>query len=138
MEQAYAELRHRKLCHTLSREGKVWALEWSVLRVLRSEGLVSELDRRSRPKRVRPDGEESRPNRSWRYDITRVPTRDGDWFWVPILDACSRKICGWTGDGRSAGSVRPHRPGPAPPRPRPSPTRPDRPSTDRPQRCRST
>ncbi|MFH1329380.1 MAG: hypothetical protein ABIJ48_01780 [Actinomycetota bacterium] len=28
-EERLAHLRHRKLCHTLSREGRVWVSEWS-------------------------------------------------------------------------------------------------------------
>jgi transposase InsO family protein len=65
-----------------------------VLRILRAEGRVPVYVRRSRPKRPRPEVDESEPNRSWRYDITTFPTLAGDYHLVPVLDGCSRKIVG--------------------------------------------
>jgi transposase InsO family protein len=89
-----AHLRHRKLAHTLSRQGRVFCSESSVLRELRSAGLVPAYQRRSRPSRPRPLTDESEPNRTWPYDITTLPTLHGDYHLVPVLDACSRKIVG--------------------------------------------
>jgi putative transposase len=89
-----AGLRHRKLCHTLSRQGRAFVSPSSVLRVLRSAGQVPVYLRRQRPIRPRPHIDESEPNRSWRYDLTSFPTRAGDYHLVPIIDGCSRKIVG--------------------------------------------
>ncbi len=93
-EDALAHLRHRKLCHHLSREGRVFCSESSVLRVLRAAGQVPVYVRRSRPVRARPEVDASAPNRSWGYDLTTFPTRAGDYHLCPVLDACSRKIVG--------------------------------------------
>lgn len=89
-----AHLRHRKLAHALSRQARVFCSESSVLRELRSSGLVPVYQRRSRPSRPRPVTDETEPNRTWRYDITTFPTLHGDYHLVPVLDACSRKIVG--------------------------------------------
>lgn len=93
-DDAYAHLRHRKLTHQLSRDGRVFCSESSVLRVLRADGKIPVYIRRHRPTRPRPEVDESEPNRSWRYDITTFPTIAGDYHLVPVLDACSRKIVG--------------------------------------------
>lgn len=93
-EDELAHLRHRKLAHTLSRQGRVFCSESSVLRELRSAALVPVYQWRSRPSRPRPVTDESEPNRTWRYDITTFPTLHGDYHLVPVLDACSRKIVG--------------------------------------------
>ncbi|MEX1264705.1 MAG: DDE-type integrase/transposase/recombinase [Actinomycetota bacterium] len=93
-EDALAQLRHRKLTHALSRQARVFCSESSVLRELRSAGLVPVYERRSRPSRPRPVTDESVPNRTWRYDLTTLPTLHGDYHLVPVLDACSRKIVG--------------------------------------------
>ncbi|MDP9302671.1 MAG: IS3 family transposase [Actinomycetota bacterium] len=93
-EDELAQLRHRKLAHALSRQARVFCSESSVLRELRSAGLVPAYQRRSRPARPRPVTDESEPNRTWRYDITTLPTLQGDYHLVPVLDACSRKIVG--------------------------------------------
>jgi len=89
-----AALRHRKLTHHLSRTGKVFCSESSVLRELRSAGLVPTYQRRSRPVRPRPTTDETEPNKTWRYDITTLPTSEGPYHLIPVLDACSRKIVG--------------------------------------------
>lgn len=89
-----AHLRHRKLAHALSRQARVFCSESSVLRELRSAGLVPVYRRRSHPSRPRPVTDETEPNRTWRYDITTFPTLSGDYHLVPVLDACSRKIVG--------------------------------------------
>jgi putative transposase len=94
VEDELAHLHHRKLAHQLSRDGRVWCSESSVLRVLRAAGRVPVYTRRSRPSRPRPEVDESEPNRSWRYDITTFPTLAGDYHLVPVMDACSRKIVG--------------------------------------------
>jgi putative transposase len=91
---ALAHLRHRKLTHELSRRGRVFCSESSVLRELRSEGLVPLYQRRSRPVRPRPEVDETEPNRTWRYDITTFPTLSGPFHLVPVLDSCSRMIVG--------------------------------------------
>lgn len=93
-EDALAHLRHRKLAHTLSRQARVFCSESSVLRELRSAGLVPIYQRRSRPCRPRTETDETEPNRTWRYDITTFPTLSGDYHLTPVLDACSRKIVG--------------------------------------------
>ena len=93
-EDELAQLRHRKLAHALSRQARVFCSESSVLRELRSAGLVPAYQRRSRPVRLHPVTDESEPNRTWRYDITTLPTLSGDYHLVPVLDACSRKIVG--------------------------------------------
>jgi transposase InsO family protein len=93
-EDDLAHLHHRKLTHELSRRGRVFCSESSVLRELRRAGLVSPYQRRSRPVRPRPEVDESEPNRTWRYDITTFPTISGPYHLVPVLDACSRKIVG--------------------------------------------
>jgi transposase InsO family protein len=89
-----AHLRHRKLTHTLSRQDKVFCSPSTTLRVLRAESLVPVYQQRSRPLRPRPVTDESRPNKTWRYDFLTFPTRAGDYHLVPVLDACSRKITG--------------------------------------------
>ena len=89
-----AALRHRKLTHHLSRTGEVFCSESSVLRELRAAGLVPVYQRRSRPVRPRPATDETEPNRTWRYDLTTLPTSEGPYHLIPVLDACSRKIVG--------------------------------------------
>ena len=89
-----ADLRHRKLTHTLSRQDKVFCSPSTTLRVLRAESLVPVYHHRSRPARPRPVTDESQPNQTWRYDFLTFPTRAGDYHLVPVLDACSRKITG--------------------------------------------
>lgn len=89
-----AHLRHRKLTHTLSRQDRVYCSPSTTLRVLRAESLVPAYHHRSRPSRPRPVTDESRPNKTWRYDFLTFPTRAGDYHLVPVLDACSRKITG--------------------------------------------
>jgi transposase len=93
-DDALAHLRHRKLTHILSRQGRVFCSESSVLRELQAHGLVPLYQRRSRPARPRPEVDETEPNRTWRYDITTFPTLHGPYHLTPILDACSRKIVG--------------------------------------------
>lgn len=93
-EDRLAHLRHRKLCHQLSREGRVYCSESSVLRVLRAAGKVPRYIRRSRPQRPRPQDRASKPNATWDYDLTEFPTSAGPYFLVPVLDRCSRKIVG--------------------------------------------
>jgi hypothetical protein len=89
-----AHPRHRKLTHTLSRIGRVFCSPSTTLRVLRAENLVPVYHHRSRPARPRPVTDESQPNKTWRYDFLKFPTRAGDYHCVPVLDACSRKITG--------------------------------------------
>lgn len=109
-EDRLAHLRHRKLCHTLSREGRAFVSESSVLRVLRAAGKVPVYVRRARPRRPRPELDESAPNRSWRYDLTRFPTRAGDYHLVPVIDGCSREIVGrYFGPEATSASVQPAR-----------------------------
>jgi len=93
-EQGLAHLRHRKLCHQLSREGRVYCSESSVLRVLRAAGKVPRYIRRHRPERPRSQDRASKPNTCWDYDLTEFPTLAGPYFLVPVLDRCSRKIVG--------------------------------------------
>lgn len=93
-DEAYAHLRHRKLTHQLSRDGRVFCSESSVLRVLRADGKIPVYIRRHRPTRPRSEVDESECNRSWRYDITTFPTIAGDYHLVPVMDGCSRKIVG--------------------------------------------
>jgi hypothetical protein len=89
-----AHLRHRKFPHQLSREGRVFCLESSVLRVLREAGKVPRHIRRSRPERPRAQQRASQPNTCWDFDLTAFPTLAGGYFLVPVLDRCSRKITG--------------------------------------------
>lgn len=93
-DEKLAHLRHRKLTHTLSRQERVFCSPSSTLRVLRAESLVPVYHHRSRPIRPRPEVDESEPNRTWRYDLTELPTVAGPYHLVPVLDACSRKITG--------------------------------------------
>ena len=59
-----ADLRHRKLTHTLSRQDKVFCSPSTTLRVLRAESLVPVYHHRSRPARPRPVTDESQPNQT--------------------------------------------------------------------------
>ncbi|MGH8566386.1 MAG: IS3 family transposase [Gammaproteobacteria bacterium] len=93
-DKRLAHLRHRKLAHTLSRQGRVYCSPSTTLRVLRAENLVPVYHHRSRPARPRPETDESQPNKTWRYDFVTFPTRADDYHLVPVLDACSRKITG--------------------------------------------
>lgn len=93
-DEKLAHLRHRKLTHTLSRAERVFCAPSTTLRVLRAEGLVPVYHHRSRPQRPRPETDESEPNKTWRYDITELPTLAGPYHLVPVLDGCSRKITG--------------------------------------------
>lgn len=93
-EDRLAHLRHRKLCHQLSREGRVYCSESSVLRVLRAAGKVPRYVRRHRPERPRSQDRASRPNTCWDNDLTEFPTLAGPYHLVPELDRCSRKIVG--------------------------------------------
>ena len=93
-EDRLAHLRHRKLCHQLSREARVWCSESSVLRVLREAGKVPRYVRRHRPERPRQQDRASEPNTCWDYDLTEFPTTHGPYHLVPVLDRCSRKIVG--------------------------------------------
>lgn len=86
--------RHRNLTHHLSRQGRVWCSESSTLRVLRAAGKVPIYQRRSKPKRLRPDVDDAQPNQTWRYDGTGIPTRAGLYHLIPVMDSCSRKIVG--------------------------------------------
>lgn len=104
-EEDKAHLRHRKLAHTLSREDRVFCSESSVLRVLRAEGLVATYRRTPRPKRAKPEVPADEPNQSWRYDFTRVPTLAGIWYLLPLLDACSKKIVGWSFEPRETAAM---------------------------------
>jgi len=56
VEDATAHLHHRKLTHTLSRQGRVFCSESSTLRILREEGLVPAYRRTRKPKRTKPEG----------------------------------------------------------------------------------
>lgn len=62
--------------------------------MLRSAGKVPVFQRRSRPRRVKPDVDEALPNTTWRYDSTHIPTRAGLYHLIPVMDGCSRKIVG--------------------------------------------
>ncbi|MGH2724599.1 MAG: IS3 family transposase [Actinomycetota bacterium] len=104
-EEDKAHLRHRKLAHTLSREERAFCSESSVLRVLREEDLVEAYRRTPKPKRAKPDVAADEPNQSWRYDFTRVPTRAGTWYLLPLLDACSKKIVGWSFEPRETAAM---------------------------------
>ncbi len=105
LEEDKAHLRHRKLAHTLSREEQVFCSESSVLRVLRAEDLVAAYRRTPKPKRTKPDVADDEPNQSWRYDFTRVPTLAGVWYLLPLLDACSKKIVGWSFEPRETAAM---------------------------------
>lgn len=63
-EESLAHLRHRKLTHHLSREGRVFCSESSTLRILREAGKVPAYERRRRPVRPRPQMDASEPNRA--------------------------------------------------------------------------
>lgn len=104
-EEIKAHLHHRKLTHTLSREARVFCSESSTLRILRQEGLVPAYQRTPKPKRVKPEVSAERPNQSWRFDFTDVPTRAGTWHLLPLLDACSRKIVGWSFEARETAEM---------------------------------
>ncbi|MGH9002776.1 MAG: DDE-type integrase/transposase/recombinase [Acidimicrobiia bacterium] len=104
-EDDKVHLRHRKLTHTLSREGRVFCSESTTLRVLRAEALVPAYRRTPRPKREKPEVRASEPNQSWRYDFTGVPTADRTWFLLPLLDACSAKIVGWSFEPRQSAAM---------------------------------
>ena len=93
-DDSLAHLRHRKLTHHLSREARVFCSESSTLRVLRAAGKIPVYHRRARPLRPRPEIVAPKPNTAWRYDLTDIPTRAGDYHLVPVLDCCSRKITG--------------------------------------------
>jgi putative transposase len=93
-DKKLAHLRHRKLTHTLSRQGRVFCSPSTTLRVLRDENLVPVYHHRSRPARPRPVTDESAANKTWRYDFLTFPTKAGDYHLVPVLDGCSRKITG--------------------------------------------
>lgn len=93
-EERLAHLRHRKLTHQLSREGRVFCSESSVLRVLRDAGKVPRYIRRARPERGRSQLKPSQPNTAWDYDFTTFPTIAGPYHLVPVIDRCSRKIVG--------------------------------------------
>lgn len=86
--------RHRNLTHHLSRQGRVWCSESSTLRVLRAAGKVPIYQRRSKPKRLKPEVNDAQPNKTWRYDATGIPTRAGFYHLIPVMDSCSRKILG--------------------------------------------
>jgi putative transposase len=100
-----AHLRHRKLTHTLSRQARVFCSESSTLRILREDGLVPAYRRTRKPKRTKPEVPAGRPNQSWRFDFTDVPTRAGTWHLLPLLDACSRKIVGWSFESRETADM---------------------------------
>lgn len=104
-EQAMAHLHHRKLTHTLSRQGRVFCSESTTLRVLREEGLVPTYRRTRKPKRIKPEVPAEQPNQAWRFDFTDVPTRAGTWHLLPLLDACSRKIVGWSFEARETADM---------------------------------
>jgi transposase InsO family protein len=104
-EDATSHLHHRKLTHTLSRQERVWCSESSTLRILRQEGLVPAFRRTRKPKRTKPEVPAERPNQSWRFDFTDVPTRAGTWHLLPLLDACSRKIVEWSFEARETADV---------------------------------
>lgn len=93
-EDRLAHLRHRKLAHQLSREGRAFCSESSVLRVLRAAGKVPRYVRRHRPERPRSQQRASVPNTCWDFDLTTFPTLAGDYHLVPVLDRCSRKVTG--------------------------------------------
>lgn len=93
-EDRHAHLRHRKLTHELSRQGRVFCSESTVLRVLRDAGKVPRYVRRHRPERRLTQQAASRPNAAWDYDFTDLPTVAGPYHLAPVLDRCSRKIVG--------------------------------------------
>jgi putative transposase len=93
-EQGLGELRHRKLTHQLSRHGRLFCSESSVLRVLRAAGKVPRYMRPRRPQMTRSQARPSVPNDAWDYDFTFLPTIAGTYHLVPVIDRCSRKILG--------------------------------------------
>ena len=72
-DERLAHLRHRKLTHTLSRQGRVFCSPSTTLRVLRAENLVPVYHHRSRPARPRPVTDESEPNKTWALRLPHVP-----------------------------------------------------------------
>jgi transposase InsO family protein len=50
------------------------------------------------PNRLDRDFTAAAPDRKWLTDITYVPTREGWLYLAGVLDACSRKIVGWSMD----------------------------------------
>jgi transposase InsO family protein len=52
--------------------------------------------RRRRP--GRPQLHPDRPNQLWVTDSTEHPTREGKLSWAVVLDACPRRVVGWSID----------------------------------------
>lgn len=97
-----------RLCYALRAQG-VRCGKNRINRLLRQEGLRPRQKRRFRPCTTRSDHRcpvaqnwldkmpaPQRPNQVWLADITYIPTAEGWLFLAVEMDACSRKIAGWS------------------------------------------
>lgn len=94
-DEANSDKAHRKLAHQLSRTGKAFVSESTVLRVLRSVSLVCRFQGRAgKPKAAKPDTVAQSPNEIWAWDISYCRVGETFWYLVAIIDMFSRKIVG--------------------------------------------
>ena len=97
--RVHAELRTRGERHGRKR----------IARLMRAAGLVGASHRRGGPATTRKDREArpapdlvdrnftaERPNQLWVADITFIPSATGFLYLAVVLDACSRKVVGWS------------------------------------------
>lgn len=54
---------------------------------------------------VRREFDRDQPNKLWVTDITEHPTREGKLYCAVVLDACSRRVVGWSIDGHATASL---------------------------------
>ena len=94
-DEANSDKAHRKLAHQLSRTGKAFVSESTVLRVLRSVALVCRFQGRAgKPKAAKPEVAAEAPNEMWAWDISYCRVGNTFWYLIAIIDLFSRKIVG--------------------------------------------
>lgn len=93
-DEAKVDLHHRKLAHTLGREGIAYVSESTVFRVLKAEGLVSPRRVRRRLVAEHPELMASGPRQVWCWDFSYLKIGLVFWYILAIIDQYSRKIVG--------------------------------------------
>ncbi len=97
-----------RICRELQEQG-VKACENTVAKVMKAHGIRSKIKRRFvvrttdsnhahpiAPNRLNRAFDQALPDRVWTSDITYVHTDEGWLYLAVVMDACSRKIIGWS------------------------------------------